>query len=222
MKKLFLFITVWVCTSGLLFAQTNYSPETLQKIREVEQNIVGNTIINDNPPSTIAARMAKYNVKGMSIAVIHNYKIEWAKGYGWADEAEKRPVTPETLFEPGSISKSLNAVGILKLAQDKKVDLYTDINTYLTSWQFPYDSLSKGKKITLAQILSHNAGLSTHGFPGHNINGAIPTVFEVLDGKKPAVTPAVRSMFEPDLKFEYSGGGTTISQVLLTDVTKTC
>jgi CubicO group peptidase (beta-lactamase class C family) len=220
MKKLFLFIAIWFCTSGLLFAQTNYSPETLQKIREVEQNIVGNTIINDNPPSTIAARMAKYNVKGMSIAVIHNYKIEWAKGYGWADEAEKRPVTTETLFEPGSISKSLNAVGILKLAQDKKVDLYTDINTYLTSWQFPYDSLSKGKKITLAQILSHNAGLSTHGFPGHNINGAIPTVFEVLDGKKPAVTPAVRSMFEPDLKFEYSGGGTTISQVLLTDVTK--
>ena len=77
MKKLFLFIAIWFCT-GLLFAQTNYSPETLQKIREVEQNIVGNTIINDNPPSTIAARMAKYNVKGMSIAVIHNYKIEWA------------------------------------------------------------------------------------------------------------------------------------------------
>lgn len=219
MKKLFLFITLWFCTAHLL-AQTNYSPETLQKIKEVEQNIVGNTIINDNPPSTIAARMAKYNVKGLSIAVIHNYKIEWAKGYGWADEAEKRPVTTETLFEPGSISKSLNAVGILKLAQDKKVDLYTDINTYLTSWKFPYDSLSKGKKLTLAQILSHQAGLSTHGFPGHNINGAIPTVFEVLDGKNPAVTPAVRSMFEPDLKFEYSGGGTTISQVLLTDVTK--
>ena len=99
------------------------------------------------------------------------------------------------------------------------MDLYTDINAYLTSWKFPYDSLSKGKYITLAQLLSHNAGLSTHGFPGHNINGPIPSIIQVVDGKSPAVTQAVRSVFEPDLKFQYSGGGTTISQILLTDVT---
>lgn len=219
MKKIFLLIALWVCVNQL-FAQANYAPETLQKIKEVEENIVGNIILNDERPNTIAERMAKYKVKGMSIAVIHDYKIAWAKGYGWADEGEKRPVTAETLFEPGSISKTLNALGILKLAQEKKVDLHADINTYLSSWKFPYDSLSKGKKITLAHLLSHTGGLSTHGFPGHNINGPIPTVFEVLDGKKPAVTPAVRSLFEPDLKFQYSGGGTTISQVLLTDVTK--
>ncbi len=212
-------MALWLCVSQLL-AQINYSPETLEKIKEVENNITGNLLLNDERPNTIVERMAKYKVKGMSIAVIHDHKIVWAKGYGWADEAEKRPVTTETLFEPGSISKSLNAVGILKLAQEKKVDLYTDINTYLTSWKFPYDSLSKGKKITLAQILTHNAGLSVHGFPGQNINGQLPTVYEVLDGKRPAVTPAVRSEFEPDLKFQYSGGGTTISQVLLTDITQ--
>ena len=219
MKKLFLLIAVWFCAVHLS-AQTTYAPETLEKIKEVENNITGSILLNDERPGTIAERMAKYKVKGMSMAVIHNYKIVWAKGYGWADEAEKRPVTTETLFEPGSISKTLNALGILKLAQEKKVDLYTDINTYLTSWKFPYDSLFKGKPVTLAQILSHHAGLSVHGFPGHNINGPIPTVFDVLDGKQPAVTPAVRSMFEPDLKFQYSGGGTTISQVLLTDITK--
>jgi CubicO group peptidase (beta-lactamase class C family) len=200
--------------------QTKYSKETLEKIKEVENNITGNILFNNEAPATIAERMAKYHVKGMSIAVIYDYKIAWAKGYGWADEAEKKPVTTETLFEPGSISKSLNSIGILKLAQEKKVDLFTDINTYLTSWKFPYDSLSKGKKITLADILSHNAGLTVHGFPGHDINGPIPTVYQVLDGIKPSFTPAVRSMYEPGLQFEYSGGGTTISQVLLTDVTK--
>jgi len=158
-------------------------------------------------------------VKGMSMAVIQDYRIVWAKAYGWADEGEKRPMTTETLFEPGSISKSLNAVGILKLAQEKKLDLYTDINSYLKSWKFPYDSLSKGKKITLADILSHTAGLTVHGFPGHNINGDIPTIYQVLDGKFPSFTPAVRSEFEPGLKFQYSGGGTSISQVILTDLT---
>lgn len=205
--------------SSNLFSQTGYSPETLEKIKEIENNITGNIILNNEKPNTIEERMKLHNVKGMSIAVIKDHQIAWAKAYGWADEAEKRPMTTETLFEPGSISKSLNAVGILKLAQDKQLDLYTDINTYLKSWKFPYDSLSKGKKITLAELLSHNAGLTVHGFPGHNINGPIPSVIEVLDGKSPAVTPAVRSEFEPGLKFQYSGGGTTISQLILTDLT---
>jgi CubicO group peptidase (beta-lactamase class C family) len=203
-----------------LIAQQNYSAETLKKIKEVENNVNGNLLLNDEVPGTIAGRMAKYKVKGLSMAVIHDYKIAWAKGYGWADEEAKKPVTTKTLFEPGSISKVLNAVGILKLAQDKKVDLYTDINTYLTSWKFPYDSISKGKKITLAQILTHNAGLSTYGFPGRTVNGATPTLLQVLDGKPPAVTDPVRSMFEPGLRYEYSGGGITISQLLLTDVTR--
>ncbi|WP_430401690.1 serine hydrolase [Fluviicola sp.] len=218
MKAVILFIAL-LTSSVVTYSQTTYSKETLEKIKEVENNITGNIILNNEKPRTIPEQMKLYNVKGMSIAVIQDHKIAWAKAYGWADESEKRPMTTETLFEPGSISKSLNAVGILKLAQDKKVDLYTDINTYLKSWKFPYDSLSKGKKITLAEILSHNAGLTVHGFPGHNINGSVPTVYQVLDGKTPAVTPAVRSEFEPGLKYQYSGGGTTISQVILTDIT---
>jgi CubicO group peptidase (beta-lactamase class C family) len=219
MKFLSTFIAL-LLFNGALFGQNKYTAQTLEKIKEVENNITGGIVVNGERPNTIAEQMAKYKVNGMSIAVIQDYKIAWAKGYGWADVAEKRPMTTETLFEPGSISKTLNAVGILKLAQEKKVDLYTDINTYLSSWKFPYDSLSKGKKITLAQLLSHQAGLTVHGFPGHDINGPIPTVYEVLDGKKPSFTPAVRSAFEPDVRFQYSGGGTTISQVLLSDVTK--
>lgn len=213
---LFIFLALFTSCNG----QADHSRQTPEKIKEFENNIEGSLMLNDERPGTITERMAKYNVKGVSIAVIQDYKMVWAKGYGWADEAEKRPVTTETLFEPGSISKALNALGILKLAQDKKLDLYTDINTYLSSWKFPYDSISNGKKITLADILSHNAGLSVHGFPGHDINGPIPTVLEVLDGKKPATTLAVRSMFEPGLGFQYSGGGITISQVLLADVTR--
>lgn len=219
MKLLRIFFVLLLFSSAL-FAQNVYSPETLEKIKLVENNITGSIIVNDAKPGTILEQMAKYKVNGMSIAVIHDYKIAWAKGYGWADVAEQRPMTPETLFEPGSISKTLHAVGILKLAQEKQLDLYTDINTYLSSWKFPYDSLSNGKKITLAQLLSHQAGLTVHGFPGHDINGPIPTIYEVLDGKEPSFTPAVRSAFEPDLRFQYSGGGTTISQVLLTDITQ--
>jgi CubicO group peptidase (beta-lactamase class C family) len=164
--------------------------------------------------------MAYYKVKGLSIAVINNYQLVWAKGYGWADVKEKLPVTTATLFKPGSISKSLNAVAVLKLAQDNKLDIYKDINDYLASWKFPYDSLSKGKRITTANLLSHTAGLSVYGgFPGYDPNGKIPTLPQILDGVAPANTPAVRSLFEPGLQFQYSGGGTIISQLLITDLT---
>jgi CubicO group peptidase (beta-lactamase class C family) len=164
--------------------------------------------------------MAFYKVKGLSIAVVKDYKIIWARGYGWADEAEGKRVTPQTLFQAASISKSLNGVGVLKLVQDKKLDLYRDINDYLVTWKFPYDSVSKGKKITTANLLSHTAGLSVHGFPGYANDDTIPSLPQILDGKAPANTQAVRSLWEPGLRYKYSGGGTTISQQLVMDITK--
>jgi CubicO group peptidase (beta-lactamase class C family) len=193
--------------------------EISEKIQQVENNLFPNIYTQSDTPKTIAQRLAYYKARGVSVAVIHNYKVEWAKGYGWADDSLKRPVTVHTLFQAGSVSKSLNAVGVLKLVQDKKLDLYADINNYLTSWKFPYDSLSKGKKITIANLLSHTAGLTVHGFPGYAHGESIPTVVEVLNGQKPVNTPKVRSMYQPGLKYEYSGGGTTISQLIVMDIT---
>jgi len=206
---------------GLFYSacsQKKYSPETEEQIKQVENSVCGRVII-EGESQNILDRMKFYNVKGLSIAVVHNYKVVWAKGYGWADEKEKRPVTTETLFEPGSISKSLNSVGVLKLVQDKKLDLNTDINTYLKTWKFPYDTASHDKKITIAQLLSHTAGLTVHGFWGYDRKAKIPTVSEILDGKSPANSASVRSFMEPGKKFQYSGGGTTITQLIITDVT---
>jgi CubicO group peptidase (beta-lactamase class C family) len=201
------------------FSQQKYSPEVQEQIKQVENSIYGRVII-EGESQNILDRMKFYHVKGLSIAVVHNYKIVWAKGYGWADEKEKRPVTTETLFEPGSISKSLNSVGVMKLVQDKKLDLYTDINTYLRSWKFPYDTISHNGKINIAELLSHTAGLTVHGFWGYDREAKIPTVPEILDGKSPANSKAVRSFMVPGEKFQYSGGGTTITQLIITDVTQ--
>lgn len=218
MKKFYILI-LYCCFIYSACSQQKYSAEVEEQIKKVENNVCGRVII-EGESQNILDRMAFYKVKGLSIAVVNNYKIVWAKGYGWADESEKRPVTTETLFEPGSISKSLNAVTVLKLVQDKKLDLYTDINTYLKSWKFPYDSVSKNKKITLAHLLSHSAGLTVHGFPGYDRKDKIPTLPEILDGKSPANTPAVRSFMEPGVRFQYSGGGTTISQLIIQDITQ--
>lgn len=197
-----------------------YSKEVEQRIKLVEKNLAGQVMIEGTPNWTIEERMAFHKTPGVTIAVISNYKIEWAKGYGYADKELNRLVTPSTLFQAASISKSLNAIGALKLVQDKKIDLNTDINSYLKSWKFPYDSLSKGKKVSLYNLLTHTAGLTVHGFPGYETTDQLPTIQQILDGEKPANTKAVRSAFAPGVSFQYSGGGTTISQLIIMDVTK--
>ncbi|MDN3550129.1 serine hydrolase [Mucilaginibacter aquaedulcis] len=204
----------------LLVQQTAFAQsDTKNKIQQVETNLVGSIQVAGEKPASIQERMAFYKVNGLSIAVIQNYHIAWAKGYGLANDSLKIPVTTNTLFQSGSISKSLNAVGVLKLMQDKKLDLYSDINTYLNSWKFPYDSLSKGKKITVANLLSHTGGLTVHGFEGYNKNKPLPTIPQILDGSPPANSAAVRSMYAPGLRSEYSGGGVTISQMVVMDIT---
>lgn len=201
-------------------ALSDNSPQQIEEcIRRFEQNL-GMFHTNDNTYWTLQERMKFYKVNGMSIAVVKNYKIEWAKGYGFADVESKIPVTENTIFEPGSISKSVNALALMKLVQNKKINLFDDINHYLSSWKFPYDNKANRKIITLANLLSHTAGLSVPGFGGYKFGDSLPTIYQTLNGQFPANNLAVRSIFEPSNKMEYSGGGTMISQLLLMDITK--
>ncbi|GAB2657846.1 hypothetical protein GCM10027036_09280 [Flavihumibacter cheonanensis] len=185
------------------------------------ENSLSPTIIYGDsiPKNNLEVRMKELGIKGLSIAIIQNYEIQWAKAYGWADVASGKKATTETRFQAASISKSLNSLGLLKLVEEKKLDPEADVNQYLKRWRFPYDSVSKGKKINSFHLLSHTAGLTVHGFRGYKRSDKLPTLPELLDGKKPANSGAVRSAFEPGLKFQYSGGGTTISQLLVEDIT---
>ena len=202
-----------------IFAQSP-AGEVQERIRKVENSLSPDVVYGDTIPlANLLQRMKTTNTKGLSIAVINNYQIEWAKGYGWADEGEERKVTTNTRFQAASISKSLNSLGILKLVEEGKLDPAADINNYLRTWKFPYDSVSKNKKINTYQLLSHTAGLGIHGFPGYQADTILPSLSEILDGKQPANTKAVRSVFEPGVKYQYSGGGTIISQMLLMDIT---
>lgn len=194
-----------------------------KRIKEIEERtgFVKYTV-SGHRYTSIEERMKHFNIRGMSMALIHNYTVEWVKSYGWADEETGKRATPQTLFMPGSISKSLNALAFLKLYEQGKLNLFCDINQYLTSWKFNYDnSIVKGRKITLAQLLSHSAGLNVHGFGyrGYELTDTLPRISEILDGKKPAHSPRIVSVSEPGKKYEYSGGGTMVSQQVLMDIT---
>jgi CubicO group peptidase (beta-lactamase class C family) len=196
-----------------------YPPETEEKIRLVENSLSGWVRTGSNDTWNLEERMKQNNIRGVSIAVINNYKVEWARGYGYADVSENRKVTESTLFQAASISKSLNSLGVMLLAQQGKLSLDSNINDYLKTWKFPYDEKSNNKTITLKNLLSHTAGLTMHGFPGYEPGADLPGLPQILDGTPPANTDPVRSFTEPGGNFSYSGGGTTISQLIVTDVT---
>jgi len=163
-------------------------------------------------------RMHELHINALSIAVFQDYKVVWARAYGLADTGV--PATPDTLFQAGSISKSVNALGTLEAVADGVLSLDTPINDSLTSWKLPDNELTKVTPVTLRELLSHTAGTTVHGFPGYAAGLPIPTMEQILDGKPPANSPAIRVDLAPNTQFRYSGGGVTIAQLALTERSK--
>lgn len=177
------------------------------------------TLRADELDDTIIALMQKRNVPGLSLAVVEGGKIVRARGYGVITSGSSTPVTEDTLFQAGSVSKPVAAFGALCLVQAGKLSLDDDVNTALKSWKVPENEFTATEKVTLRRLLSHTAGLTVHGFPGYAVGAARPTVVQILNGEKPANTPAIRADIVPGSKWRYAGGGYTVMQQLVIDVT---
>ncbi|MFT4576762.1 MAG: CubicO group peptidase (beta-lactamase class C family) [Polaribacter sp.] len=96
----------------------------------------------------ILDRMEHYKVPGVSISVVENGEIKWAKGYGIANTDSKTKVDVNTIFQAGSISKPVAALSALKLVEEGKLDLDTDVNTYLKDWQIPANKFTATEKVS--------------------------------------------------------------------------
>lgn len=173
----------------------------------------------DDLDDFIRNQMRKRGIPGLSLAIIQDGKILKAQAYGFIDKEGKVPVTTNTLFQAGSVSKSVAAMGALYLVEKGKLSLDEDVNAKLKSWKVPDNEFTNDKKVTLRGLLSHTTGLTVHGFPGYAVGGKIPSVVQILDGTAPANTPPVRVDFVPGSRWRYSGGGYTVVQQLMVDVT---
>ncbi|MGA9773039.1 MAG: serine hydrolase [Blastocatellia bacterium] len=196
------------------------STDLAERIKRVENNLLSPVAIKGKATAMkLADRMAYYKVPGVSVAVINNGAIEWARGYGVREAGTKNPVTEETLFQAASISKPVAAMGALRLVADGKLDLDEDVNKKLTSWKVPENEFTKEQKVTLRRLLSHTAGMTVHGFRGYATDEPVPTILQLLNGEKPANSAAVRVDVVPGSLWRYSGGGISVAQLLMTDVT---
>ena len=168
---------------------------------------------------TIEEVMERFGVPGMSVAVIRDFEVHWAKGYGIADVETGTPVDDETLFQAASISKPVTAMAALAAVEDGRFSLDDDINAILTSWRLPGNGFTERRPVTPRLLFSHTAGLGDgHGFPGYEPDAARPTPVQILRGDAPSNVGPVTMVRTPLTAMHYSGGGTTIMQLALTDV----
>ena len=173
----------------------------------------------DSSGLTLAEVMAKHHVPGVGIAVIRDFDIHWAKGYGIADVESGRPVTTATLFQAASVSKPVFAMAVLRAVQDGRVSLDADVNGMLTSWKVPQAAWTRGNPVTPRSLLSHTSGADDgFGFPGYRPGAVLPTIPQVIAGEKPSNVGPVLFTRPPFAAFKYSGGGITVMQLAMMDV----
>jgi CubicO group peptidase (beta-lactamase class C family) len=193
-----------------------------ERIRRVEQGLRPGVIAQGETNSvfTLGARMEQYRVPGVSIAVINEGRIDWARGYGVAEAGSKKLVTTETLFQAASISKPVTALAVLRLVEKGRLNLDGDLNRKLVSWKVPENDFTREKHVSLRMLLSHTAGLTVHGFAGYESNATPTTLLQVLDGEPPANSQPIRVDALPGSRWRYSGGGYCVMQQLILDLTR--
>lgn len=196
------------------------SPDVGEKLKRVEAEAVTISTGNAKAPAvfSLGDLMENLKVPAMSIAVIQHFQIVAAKAYGTLSLDTSMPATTHTLFQAGSISKPVTAAGALWMVEHGQLSLDTNVNDTLKSWKVPDNQFTVKEKVTLRRIISHSAGLSVHGFNGYAVGAPIPTVVQILNGEPPANSPPVRVEYVPGSRGQYSGGGITIEQLLMTEV----
>lgn len=194
-----------------------YPAEIEVGIKRITENLkVAGQFWNTYDNATIEERLAYYKIPGISVAVINNSEIEWARGFGYKDVSTREPVIQNTLFQAASISKVFTAITFMKLKEKNEIDLDADVNSYLKSWKVPSNK-DWQPKVTLRQLLSHTAGINVSGFGGYSIEEQIPTTVEILNGTYPANSLPVKSTIFPGKHARYSGGGFIVAQLILED-----
>ncbi len=195
--------------------------QTDPRMAAVENGLTTLLRIQDREPEryTLLDRMEHYRVPGVSLAVLEEGRIAWVGSYGVTDAVTLEPVTPETLFQAASISKPVAAIAALRLVQDGILELDAPVNRYLRGWQIPDNDFTASHPVTLRHLLTHTGGLTVHGFPGYARDKPLPSVADILDGGPLANTGPVRADTLPESLWRYSGGGYTVLQKLLEDVT---
>lgn len=162
-------------------------------------------------PNPIVERMAFHKVPAASVVRLKNFEVASVETFGTA--------TPKTLFPAGAQGRPVAALIALKLVQEGRLELDTDLNRYLKSWKIPENELTRQQPVTLRQLLAGTSGLTWQKYLGYPEGANVPTFDQVLRGEAPATTPAVTVRTVPGTVYAGSAEDALVLQRLVEDVT---
>jgi len=164
----------------------------------------------------VPALQEAYLVPGVAVGVIHDGEVFLKRGFGFADVGQQRPVDSNTAFNIGSISKTVAAWGVMTLVESGEIDLDAPVARYLSRWEIPPSEFDHDG-VTVRRLLSHTAGLSLHGYSGFGPDDALPGIEASLSGATNG-SGAVYIAHEPGSRWQYSGGGYSLAQLIVEEV----
>ena len=154
----------------------------------------------------------RFQVPGLSMALIQEGELVWSGAYGYADLARGQEMTVDAVCRAESISKSVTAWGVMKLVEDGQLELDVPVQGYLENWQFPQTKYDPGA-VTVRLLLSNTAGLPM-GTIGEEYSpgGSRPTLEENLAQEAQLIQ-------EPGKGFLYSNPGFNLLELLVEEIT---
>jgi CubicO group peptidase (beta-lactamase class C family) len=172
-------------------------------------------------PLNLEAKMSQYRVPGIGIAVFNEGKLEWSEGDGVLEAGTNHKVKTDSIFHACSISKMVTAIGLLYLAQEGMLDLDEDVNRHLVSWRVPENQFTEQKKVTLRNLLAHQAGFvdPDGSFDIFQEQDQPPTIKDILMGKTRFNPKQLEVAYVPESQFSYSDAGYCVVEQIVEDVT---
>lgn len=196
MKTSLFFISIlmiWNCTLIKLFAQGTTEDFTTK----LEKNIPG--------------WMNRYDIPGVTVALIRQGEVIWSNAYGYADIEQGIRMTKDAVCRTESISKSVTARGVMRLAELGEIELDDPVHRYLTSWEFP-ESDFETDRVTIRHLMSHSSGLPL---------GTIGLEYAPREEKpslRESLSREVHFVQEPGKSFIYSNPSFNLLELLIEDV----
>jgi CubicO group peptidase (beta-lactamase class C family) len=152
----------------------------------------------------LADTFSKAKVPGVSVTIIEGGQIVLTKGYGFADLETKRPVTPETVFRAGSISKSFTAIGVMMLVEEGKLSLDSKLAELMPELQYdnPWEETDP---IRLVHLLEHTTGFDDIRFHHYFLEGKDVPLSDAVNQYGP-----YKSRWRPGTMTSYCNAGPVI------------
>jgi CubicO group peptidase (beta-lactamase class C family)/D-alanyl-D-alanine dipeptidase len=150
----------------------------------------------------IATEIDDKSIPGMSIAIIDNQEVVWARGFGLADPQRRHPASAETVYRVGSVSKLFTELAVMQLVEKGLLDLDVPVKDYLPGFT---PKQASGTPITLRHLMSHRSGLVRESPVGNYFDPTEPTLAATVTSLN-----ETELVYAPEFKTKYSNAGIAV------------